>query len=128
MAVSQLSVRLEYVMPPDGDDCVMWQLRDDPPVYLSAMIGKEEYFALGPAYQHPFVTGIFNIAGVTEAAVTAHRVSVMKSPAFHWTEVNTDLGNYLLTQFNYTQIEYLGGSANIDGTGFRVDASNRRPL
>ena len=42
MAVSLLSVKLEYVTPTDSDDCVLWQLRDDPPVYRPYSHGQWE--------------------------------------------------------------------------------------
>lgn len=128
MAVSLLSVKLEYVTPTDSDDCVYWQMRDDPPVYIN-LIGKEDYLALDPSFQHPFVTGMFDIKGITEVSVTAHRVAVMKSPAYNWGEVNANLTTYLLAQFSKGQIDYLAGSANADGTGFRLSSSlNRRAL
>lgn len=123
-----LEVKLEYVAVDDGDDSVMWQIRRDPPAYIDR-IGKEEYSRLDTTDQDPFITGLFDVVGVTEVSSQAYRIWVMKSPAYEWQEVNDSLQAYLLDEFGETDVEYLQGSANKDGTGFRlVSDRNRRDL
>jgi len=123
-----LEYKLEFNTPSGAaDDSVYIHLRVDP-VYRTR-IGKEAYSLLDAADKQPLITELFDIAGVVEISTKAHRVWLMKSPIFSWQEVLQPVLFLLRDRFGETSISPLPGSAEIDGSGLRLDSdTNRRTI
>ena len=123
-----LQYKLEYIFGGDGpsDDSVFIQLRVNPPTYQS-WIDKETYDVQDTEDKHDFLTGLFNIAGVTELSSKAYRLWIMKSPVYSWEEVLAPTLSFIKDWYSETTLEELPGSGKIDGTGTRLsDTDNRR--
>ena len=123
---------LQYKLEYNWDDTdpadagVYVQLRDNVPVYRSHT-DKEVYDVLPEEEKHPWLTGLFNIAGVTELSSRAYRVWLMKSPVYSWQEVLLPTLSFMRDWFSYDGLEELPGSAKPDGAGFTLsDPKNRR--
>jgi hypothetical protein len=125
--MTQLIYKLEYVFDDStaADESVFIHIRDNPPIYQSR-ITKESYDILPEEEKNEFLTQIFNMAGVTELSSKAYRLWVMKSPVYNWKEVMDPSIDYLRTFFGHTDTQSLPGSANTDGTGFKLDSINNR--
>jgi hypothetical protein len=111
-----------------ADASVYIQMRENPPIYQDH-IDKEDYDIRPSELKHPFLTTIFNIAGVTELSSKAYRLWLMKSPVYTWEEVLTPVLDYLRDYYHFDSIAELPGSAHVDGTGFTLDDPvNRRKI
>ena len=109
-----------------GDDAVYVHMRIDPHDYYRFQTGKEDYSLLDSTSQDGLANGLFNVAGIEEISVTAYRVWYMKSPAYNWKEVNNDALSFMKTFFGEDSLNQMVGSAAIDGTGLRVETTDRR--
>ncbi len=111
-----------------SDASVYIQMRDNPPIYM-VHTNKEDYDILPPDQQNPFITTLFDIAGVTEMSIKAYRIWIMKSPAYNWSEVLLPILYYLSNFFGYNGITEMAGSGHPDGTGLTLDSvDNRRAI
>lgn len=114
--MAKLEYKLEYNYN-DGtasDSAVFVHFRINPPIY-QAYIDKEDYDVLPPELKHPFTTGLFEIAGVTELSIRAYRIWYVKSPVYLWNEVNLPVLYFVANWFGFDGLEELLGSANIEG-------------
>ena len=122
---------LQYKLEPiyeggsPADDSIFIQLRYNPPVYRSRT-DKEDYDVLPEEEKHPFLTMLYNVAGVTEVSCRAYRVWVMKSPVYSWQEVLTPTLHLMKDWFSEDSLEPLPGSAELDGKGARLDNVDQR--
>ena len=126
--MANLLYKLEYNWDDSdpSDAGVYIQLRDNPPVYRS-QTDKEVYDVLPTEEKHDWLTGLFNIAGVTEVSSRAYRIWIMKSPVYTWQEVLTPALGFMKDWYGHADIQDLPGSANPDGAGFALlDPKNRR--
>lgn len=126
--MANLKYKLEYNWDTSepADAGVYIQLRDNTPVYMSHT-DKEDYDVLPDDEKHVWLTGLFDIAGVTEVSSRAYRVWIMKSPVYSWNEVLLPTLHFMKEQLGYDDIEELPGSAKPDGAGFILDdPKNRR--
>ena len=116
-----LKYKLEYNKKGTvSDDSCYIHLREDPRGYYRFQIGKESYDALDSEDQDAFANGLFNVKGVEEISVMAHRVWIMKSPVYDWLEVNTNVLDFIKNFFNQDSLEEIQGSAKINGEGLRL--------
>jgi hypothetical protein len=125
-----LDYKLEYVYDNSTpwDSSVFIHLRFNTPVYQDH-INKEDYDILPVEKKHEFLTGLFNIAGVTELSTKAYRIWLMKSPVYSWQEVLEPVLYYLLFWYQESEFNKLPGSANTDGTGLTLEGPvNRRKI
>lgn len=122
-----LQYKLEYVYGEDApaDDSVYIQLRVNPPIYRG-WTDKEDYDVLPDEEKHPFLTGIFNIAGVTEVSSKAYRVWLMKSPVYSWQEVLDPTLYFIMNWYSESSLNQLPGSADPDGKGTRLATPDQR--
>ena len=123
-----LRYRLEYTYDETirSDTSVFIHLRQNTPIY-QARIDKEDYDI--SANKHPFLTGIFNVSGVTEVSTKAYRIWLMKSPIYTWEEVLLPVLTYCAFWYQHDSLAQLPGSANPDGTGFTLpDPKQRRKI
>ena len=123
-----LRYRLEYTYDDKirSDTSVFIHLRQNTPIYQSR-IDKEDYDIT--SQKHPFLTGLFNIAGVTEISTKAYRVWLMKSPIYTWEEVLYPVLWFIAYWYQHDSLAQLPGSANPDGTGFVLpDPTQRRKI
>lgn len=122
-----LEYKLEFVYDEGdpSDDSVYIQLRKNPPIYRSHT-DKEDYDVLPEEEKHPFLTGIFNIAGVTEVSSRAYRVWIMKSPVYSWEEVLAPVLNFIKNWYSESSFSQLPGSADPNGVGMRIYTVTQR--
>lgn len=122
-----LFVKLEYVYDDEtpADASVFIHLRRNPPIY-QAHIDKEDYDILPDEEKNEFLTALFVIAGVTELSTSAYRIWLMKSPVYLWSEIIPPVLEYLRSYYSEADIQFLPGSANVDGTGFTLDKPGQR--
>lgn len=120
-----LRYRLEYTYDETirSDMSVFIHLRQNTPIY-QARIDKEDYDI--STTKHPFLTGLFNIAGVTEVSTRAYRIWLMKSPIYTWEEVLYPVLWYCAFWYQHDSLAALPGSANPDGTGFTLPSPLQR--
>lgn len=125
--MASLKYKLEYNKSTEAsDDAVYIHLREDPVGFYRPKIGKEDYYELALAKKDAFSNGLFNVAGIEEISITAYRVWYMKAPAFTWSEVNTGALAFLKTFFGKESLEEISGSANINGSGLRLESEKNR--
>jgi hypothetical protein len=126
MANLQYKLEYQWDQGEPSDAGVYVQLRDNVPVYRSHT-DKEDYDVLPDEEKHAWLTGLFNISGVTEVSSRAYRVWIMKSPVYSWNEVILPSLHFMKEWFSYDDIEELSGSAKTDGSGLTLnDPKNRR--
>lgn len=125
MAVFYFKLEFVFDDTAPADASVFIQLRDNPPIY-QAHTTKEEYDILDESEKNEFLTTLFEMAGVVELATSAYRIWLMKSPAYNWEEVLDPIVHYLMSYFEYDDLQTLPGSANIDGTGLTLGSINQR--
>lgn len=120
-----LRYKLEYTYDETirSDSSVFIHLRQNTPIY-QARIDKEDY-DISPI-KHPFLTGLFNIAGVTEVSTKAYRIWLMKSPLYTWEEVLYPVLWFCAFWYQHDSLAQLPGSANPDGTGFTLASPLQR--
>ena len=118
-----LDVKLEYIVIKSGDEGVFWHLREDVPVYIDK-IDRESYASLGE--DNDFLSGLLAIPGVTQISSKAYRLYFMKSPVFGWEEVNDAIEEFLLEHYEEPTINYVGGSAEKNGRGIRLESEDYR--
>ena len=123
-----MQYKLEFNTPSgSSDDSVYIHLRQDP--VFQDRIGKEAYSSLDPADKQQLITDLFDVPGVVELSAKAVRIWLMKSPVFNWSEVLQPVLFVLRDYFGETSIQPLPGSAEIDGSGIRLQSdSNRRSI
>ena len=122
-----LQYKLEYNTPrPPADESVYIHLKVDECESYQSRIGKETYCELPDEEKSELITAIFDIDGVVEVSSKANRIWIMKSPIFTWQEVVQPVLFVIRDHFGETQIEALPGSAEIDGSGFRLSSSGSR--
>lgn len=80
------------------------------PLAYQKRITKEAYDLTDEASQSEWMTGIFNIGGVTEASSQGYRVWITKSPAFTWDEVLQPLLFFMKNALGESNMEELPGS------------------
>lgn len=125
-----LEYRLEFVFDDSqaSDASAFIHLRVNPPIYQSH-IDKEDYDILPSEEKHAFLTGLFNVAGVTELSSRAFRVWLMKSPSYTWQEVMEPALYFIASSFGESEITSMPGSAQPNGTGTTLTSvNNRRPI
>lgn len=130
MATGPFPFRLEFLYNDStpSDASVYIQMRDNPPIYQKH-ITKEDYDILPTASKNDFLTGIFEVAGVTELSTGAYRVWLMKSPVYTWAEVLLPVLTFIGEGYGYSGLNPLPGSAQPDGTGFTLSSvDNRRSV
>jgi hypothetical protein len=113
--------KLEYLKDDElpQDPAVFIHLRVNTPIYMTKI--KKENYDIG-TFKHDWMTGIFNIGGVVEAASQAYRVWLMKSPVFQWDEVIPPLIWFMADYLGLSPIQELPGS------GITLNAvTDRRP-
>lgn len=137
MTTYPFSYKLEFLYD-DGtpsDASVFIQMRDNPPIYM-VKTNKEDYDIIPDTEKNPFITKLFDIAGVTEMSLKAYRIWIMKSPTYTWFEVLDPIIIYLASFYGYTGSVTLPASGLVDGsngtyipTGNQlVSVNNRRPI
>ncbi len=122
--------KIEFNYNDDGpaDAGCYIQIRRNVPIYQNR-IDKEFYDVKPDEEKHEFLTGLFNIAGVTEVATQAYRVWLMKSPVYDWDEVLEAVLDFMKGSYGDDPLESLPGSGWSDGQGFTLESpSTRRPL
>lgn len=122
--------KLEFIYDDSSpsDSSVFIHMRDNPPIYM-VHTNKEDFDILDSSQKDPFITALFNIAGVTEMSLKTYRIWIMKSPVYTWEEVLAPFLAYLSNFYEYVGIAPLPGSGNLDGTGLQLSsASNRRKI
>lgn len=123
-----LRYKLEYTFDDTtrSDSSVFIHFKQNVPIYQTR-IDKEDYDI--SITKHPFLTGLFNISGVTELSTKAYRIWLMKSPIFSWEEVLYPVLWYCAFWYQHDSLAQLPGSANPDGTGFTLpDPKQRRKI
>ena len=110
-----------------ADDSTFIQLRVNPPIYRSRT-NKEDYDVLPEEEKHPFLTAIFNIAGITEVSSRAYRLWVMKSPVYTWQEVLDPTLYYIMSYYGESSLNQLPGSADPNGVGTRLGSVDQRRI
>lgn len=121
----QYKLELIYEDGTPSDESVFIQMRFNTPVYRSHT-DKEDYDVLPEEEKHPFLTGIFNIAGVTEVSSRAYRVWIMKSPVYSWEEVLLPTLHFIREWYGEDSLSQLPGSADPDGVGTRLENIDQR--
>jgi hypothetical protein len=66
-----------------------------------------------------FITGLFNIPGVVELAVTAYRVWAMKGITYDWADILPNIIEYLRINLDQDGVIELSGSGRVVQTGQR---------
>lgn len=119
--------KLEFIFDDTSpsDSSVFIQMRDNPPIYM-VHTNKEDYDIIDDDLKNPFITALFNIAGISEMSIKSYRIWIMKSPVYSWTEVLGPVLAYLSEFYEYVGTESLPGSGNIDGTGLQLSSANNR--
>ena len=104
-----LQYKLEFLKndTTSADSGVYIHLRQNVPIYVR-QITKESYETGSNLSE--WMTGIFNIGGVTDASSLAYRVWVVKSPVFTWDEVITPLLYFIMDYLGEKTLEELPGS------------------